>query len=150
VAVKVNNRLGPYFQSYKGARQGDPLSPPLLFNFVADVLARMVVKAQYNERVTGLIDHLINQGIAILQYADDTILCLKNDLEEVRNVKLLLYLFEQMSGFKINFEKSELLLVGGDNDLVITYAETFNYQTGFFPIKDLGVPISAGRLHVID
>jgi hypothetical protein len=35
-------------------------------------------------------------------------------------VKLLLYLFEQMSGFKINFEKSELLLVGDDNDLVIT------------------------------
>jgi hypothetical protein len=93
VAVRVNNKMGPYFQSYKGVRQGDSLSS-LLFNFVADSLARMVSKAQSNERVTGLIDHLIPRGVAILQYANDTILCLKNDLENARNMKLLLYLFE--------------------------------------------------------
>jgi hypothetical protein len=27
VAVKINNHVGPYFQSHKGVRQGDPLSP---------------------------------------------------------------------------------------------------------------------------
>jgi hypothetical protein len=27
VAVKLNIMVGPYFQSYKGVRQGDPLSP---------------------------------------------------------------------------------------------------------------------------
>jgi hypothetical protein len=51
-------------------------------------------------------------GIAILQYADDTILRLENDFEKARNVKLLLYIFEQMFGVKINFKKSETLILG--------------------------------------
>jgi len=44
VCVKLNNVEGPYFISHKGVRQGDPLSP-ILFNFVADCLARMVRRA---------------------------------------------------------------------------------------------------------
>jgi hypothetical protein len=42
------------------------------------------------------------------------------------------------------------LLVGGDNDLVISYAEVFNCQIGVFPIKYLAVLIFAGRFHVVD
>jgi hypothetical protein len=59
---------------------------------------------------------------------------------------LLLYL----SGLKINFEKSEICLVGGDDNIAIGYAELFNWQTGHFPMKYLGVPISASRLDVVD
>jgi hypothetical protein len=65
IFVKLNNCVGPYFQSCKGVRQGDPLSP-LLFNLVVDSLTRMVVKAQHNNIVVGLIGHLIPNGIAIL------------------------------------------------------------------------------------
>jgi hypothetical protein len=43
--VKLNNLIGPYIKSYKGVRHGDPLSP-ILFNFVADGLCRMIHKAQ--------------------------------------------------------------------------------------------------------
>jgi hypothetical protein len=149
LAVKVNDLVGPYFQSYKGVRQGDPL-PPLLFNFVADCLTRMVLRAQQNSLISGLIKNLIPRGVATLQYADDTIICLEHDMEQARNMKLLLYMFEQMSGLKINFDKSEVLLVGGDNNLVVAYAEVFNCKIELFPIRYLGVPISAGRLRVID
>lgn len=45
VCIKINNKIGPYFVSHKGVRQGDPLSPTL-FNFVADCLARMIGQAQ--------------------------------------------------------------------------------------------------------
>lgn len=105
VSIKVNNSCGPYIKSFKGVRQGDPLSP-ILFNFAADCLTRMVMKAQSNGLVTGLVEHIIPRGVAILQYADDTILCMKHELEGARNMKLLLYLFEMIAGLKINFSKS--------------------------------------------
>jgi len=149
VCVKLNNIEGPYFVSHKGVRQGDPLSP-ILFNFVADCLARMVKMAQHNGLLCGLAENLIPKGVAILQYADDTIICLKNDVEKARNMKLLLYLHEVMSGLKINFGKSEVILVNGDNDTQILYADLFNCQAGLFPIKYLGVPVGPGRLHIKD
>jgi hypothetical protein len=105
VFVKLNNKLGPYFMSHKGVRQGDPLSP-ILFNMVADCLTRMVRKAQFHGLITGLANNLMTGGVAILQYVDDTIFCLKDDMDNARNVKLLLYLYEMMSGLKINFTKS--------------------------------------------
>jgi hypothetical protein len=141
VSVKINNSIGPYFTSHKGVRQGDPLSP-LLFNFVADCLARMVRKAQRN--------NLVENGVAILQYADDTIVCLKDDINVARNMKLLLYLYEMMSGLKINFDKSEVLLINGDDEKTLQYDDLFNCQIGSFPIKYLGVPVSPSRLHVAD
>lgn len=147
--IKLNNQLGPYFVSHKGVRQGDPLSP-ILFNFVADCLTRMVHNAQNNGMIKGLAENLIPNGVAILQYADDTIICLENSIETARNTKLLLYLYEIMSGLKINFMKSEIVLIHGDNDLANQYAEIFNCQVGLFPIKYLGVPVSPSRLHVAD
>jgi hypothetical protein len=60
-------------------------------------------------------------------------MCLENDVEKARNVNLLLYIYEQMSGLKINFEKSEVLLIGGDNNLALEYPDIFNCQIGMPP-----------------
>ena len=66
------------------------------------------------------------------------------------NLKLLLYLYELMSGLKINFDKSEVTMIHGDDSRQLVFAEIFNCQTGSFPIKYLGVPVSPGRLLVKD
>ena len=110
----------------------------------------MVKRAQHNGLLCGLAENLIPRGVAILQYANDIIICLKNDFEKARNMKLLLYLYEVMSGLKINFSKSEIILVNGDNDTQILYAELFNCQAGLFPIKYLEVLVGPGRLHIKD
>jgi hypothetical protein len=65
-------------------------------------------------------------------------------------MKLLLYVFEQLSWLKITFDKSEVLLIGGDSEIALIYAEIFNCSIRLFPMKYLGVFISVGRLHVSD
>jgi hypothetical protein len=44
------------------------------------------------------VPHLIDGGLSILQYADNTVLFLDNDLEKTRKMKPLLCVFEQISG----------------------------------------------------
>jgi hypothetical protein len=72
--------MGPYFQSAKG---GDPLSP-FLFNSVVQCLTKMVVKAQSNGLVVGLAPDLIENGVAITQYTDDTILSISHDFAKLK------------------------------------------------------------------
>ena len=43
------------------------------------------------------------------------LLCLQEDKENARNIKFLVYMYEQMSGIKINFKKSEVLMVSNDD-----------------------------------
>ena len=93
VAINVNNDIGHFFQTEKGSRQGDTLLP-LLFNIIADMLSILIQRAKEHGQVGGVVPHLIDGGLSILQYADDTILFMENDLEQARNLKLLLCAFE--------------------------------------------------------
>jgi hypothetical protein len=149
VSVKINNEVGKYFQSAKGVRQGDPLSP-FFFNMAGEVLTKMVLSAQRNGLFSGLASNLVENGIAILQYADDTVLCIEHDQEKAVNLKLLLYIFEMMSGLKINFLKSELFIIGEDNNIASFYSDLFNCQVGSLPMKYLGVPVTFLNLKNVD
>jgi hypothetical protein len=77
------------------------------------------------------------EGLSILQYAYDTILFMKHDLEKSRNLKLILAAFEQLSGLKINFHKSELFCFGEAQDASL-YDDLFVCGQGQFPIRYLG------------
>jgi hypothetical protein len=149
LSVKINDSVGPYFCSHKGVRQGDPFAPSL-FNVAVNCLSKMIQMAKQNGLIAGLADHIIQGGCAILQYADDTILFIQDDMESARNLKLLLYIFESMSGLKINFEKSEVPLIQSDDAKLQTYTELFNCQPGSWPIKYLGTPVCARRTTVAE
>jgi hypothetical protein len=48
-----------------------------------------------------LIPHLVDGGLSILQYTDDMIIFMEDDLERANNMKLVLCALEQLSGLKI-------------------------------------------------
>jgi hypothetical protein len=86
----------------------------------------------------------------ILQYADDTILLIQDDMEQIIHLKLILYMFEAMSSLKINFLKSEIMMVLNDDEKKLIYSDIFGCQLGIWPIKYLGVPVCGSRLRVSD
>jgi mannosylglycoprotein endo-beta-mannosidase len=130
-------------------RQGDPFSP-FLFNIAAEGLAKMIAQAQEAKLVTGLVPHLIENGVVILQYVDDTILLIQDDMEQIIHMKLILYMVEAMSGLKINFLKSEIMMVLHDDEKKMIYSNIFGCQLGDWPIKYLGVPVCGTRVSDVD
>ena len=93
VAIDINGERGDFFRSYKGLRQGNPLSP-LLFNFVGDALSAMLSSAARVGDLQGVIPQLVEGGLTHLQYADDTIIFLKKTDTNIRNMKFILFCFE--------------------------------------------------------
>ena len=79
VGIRINDDIGHYFQTKKVLRQGDPLSP-MLFNIIVDMLAILIARAKEDGQAGGVIPHLVDGGVSILQYADDTILFIEHDL----------------------------------------------------------------------
>lgn len=71
VGVQVNDQIGHLFQTKRGLRQGDPMSP-ILFNIVVDMLAVLVSSARENNQIGGVVPHLVDRGLSIMQYADDS------------------------------------------------------------------------------
>ena len=105
------------------------------------MLAILIARAKEDGQVGGLIPHLVDGGVSILQYADDTILFMEHDFERALNMKLILCIFEHLFGLKINFHKSEIFCFGAAKDSEQQYRELFGCESGSLPFKYLGVPI---------
>ena len=75
-----------------------------------------------------------------------TILFMEDDLEEARNLKLVLEAFEKLSGLKINFHKSELFCFGAAKDRGLEYRGIFGCVEGSFPFRYLGIPMHYRKL----
>ena len=54
------------------------------------MLALLINRAKVGGQIRGIIPHILDDGLSILQYADDTIIFLDHDLEQAKNLKLLL------------------------------------------------------------
>jgi hypothetical protein len=65
-------------------------------------------------------------------------------------VKFLLYCFENMSGLKINYQKSEVYVLGASKEESAQIAYWLNCREGVFPMKYLGAPVSDRMLYVAD
>jgi hypothetical protein len=46
------------------------------------MLAILIKRARDNGQINGMVQHPVDRGLSILQYANDTIFFMKNDLEK--------------------------------------------------------------------
>jgi hypothetical protein len=71
---------------------------------------------------------------------------LSKQLEMAKNLKWVLTCFEQVSGMKVNYNKSELVPINLDDNEIAGFKEVFDCVVGSFPIKYLGVPLHHEKL----
>jgi hypothetical protein len=53
-----------------------------------------IERAKFDGQIEGVVPHLVNGGLSILQYADYVILFTEHDINKERNLKLILSAFE--------------------------------------------------------
>ena len=88
------------------------------------MLTLFIKRAKSEGLLSGVVPHLVDDGLSILQYADDTILFMDHNLEHAHNMKTILCAFEQLSGLKINFHKSEIFCFGEAKNYERQYMES--------------------------
>jgi len=107
-SVLVNGCPTEEFTIERGLRQGDPLSL-FLFLLVAEgfyVLMKAMVGAQlFNGFPVGRLGDV---SLTHLQFVDDTLIIGEKSWLNVRSMRVVLLLFEEVSGLKVNFHKSML------------------------------------------
>ncbi|PNX76321.1 cysteine-rich receptor-like protein kinase, partial [Trifolium pratense] len=107
--VLVNGSPTNKFPLERGLRQGDPLSP-FLFLLAAEglnvLMEAMVTRQLFTGNSIGETDPI---AVSHLQFADDTLLLGVKSWANVRDLRVVLVLFETMSGLKVNFNKSMLV-----------------------------------------
>ena len=143
-SILINGSPSDFFQSSRGLRQGDPLSP-YLFVIAMEVfscLLRRAISGGFlsRSRVRGksgegiLISHLL--------FADDMLVFCEESLDWMTYLSWLLMWFEACLGLKINLEKSELIPVGRVHDIEDLTLE-LGCKVGGLPSWYLGLPLGA-------
>ena len=88
-----------------GTRQGCPLSL-LLFNIVLEVLARAI---RQEKEINGIRIEKVEAKLSL--FADDMIVYLEDPIASAQKPLKLIRNFSKVSGYKINVQKSQTILV---------------------------------------
>lgn len=140
--VCINGMESDLIFHKRGLRQGDPLSP-MLFNVAVDVFQRMVQVA--NSVLQRSLSRKISQALVAMQYADDTAVVARADLDTLISFKMLLRSFTAMSGLHVNYDKSSFIPLNISSvDLPWIHAVMGCKQTTF-PVTYLGMPLTLKR-----
>ena len=148
-SVLINGTPEGFFNSSRGLRQGDPLSP-YLFVIGMEAFSRLIHRAVRGGFLSGcrikgrrgdgaLVSHLL--------FADDTLVFCDSSQDEMAYLSWLLMWFEALSGLRINLDKSEILPVGRVENLELLALEV-GCKVGRLPTSYLGIPLGANHKSV--
>ena len=134
-AVLVNGNAKGWVKASRGLRQGDPLSI-FLFTLVADVLSRMLLRAEERNSLEGFRVGRYRTKVSHLQFADDTIFFSNTREKELQILKSLLLVFGH-----IYLDKSNIYGINLDQAHLSRLAEMLDCKASDWPIFYLGLPL---------
>jgi hypothetical protein len=143
-AVLLNGIPGSSFRCRRGVRQGDPLSP-LLFVLAADVLQSLINLSLHQEMLKRPLNLQSSHSFPILQYADDTLVIMEADVAQLQHLTEILQNFGNATVLRVNYTKSNLILINIPDNRVHLFTSTLNCQLGSLPFTYLGLPLSTTK-----
>ena len=81
-----------------------------------------MLRAEESGLLKGFLTSRGRIRVSHLQFANDTIYFSRAYMEELQNLKLIMLVFEKLSGLKINLDKSTLSKINISQGLIISLA----------------------------
>jgi hypothetical protein len=78
----------------------------------------------------------------VIQYADDTLIVMKEDASQLLCSKAILQSFASSTGLKVNYQKSSMMPINMSPERLAHFAATLNFRIGSLPFTYLGLPLS--------
>ena len=122
---------------------------PLLFVLGAELL-QFVINDLLHRGVIQLPIDMQGAEFPVVQYADDTILVVQADSQQLAVLKQALKDFSETTGLSINFHKSCMLPFNVSDEEVKVLAREFGCMVGSFPFTYLGLPMGTTRPNMVD
>ena len=132
-SILVNGQASTSFRISRGCRQGDPISP-YLFILCAEILACRIREDQDLKPIK--ID---DTEFKISQFADDTTFLLNGDKESFEKLFNHLNLFGNVSGLKLNHDKTNNIWLGSESDSKARWLPHLNMSWNPPKFKILGL-----------
>ena len=143
-SILLNDSPSDFFGSFRGIRQGDPLSP-LLFDIVLEALSCVLDVAATAGQLLGFsVGNMASSLMMVshLLFADDTLIFCHADPNQLVILMAILTKFEGVSGLRINLGKSELVPVGVVHNMDVLVG-LLGCKQFSLPLKYLGLPLGA-------
>jgi exonuclease III len=141
--VLANGILGESTLHRRGLRQGDPMSP-MLFILVMDVLSQMVSMADTSGLIQPLSYRALQHRISL--YADDVVLFLRPEANDISITMDILSLFGEASGLKTNVQKSSAFPIRCHEEDIQVIQDNLPCEVSEFPCRYLRLPLSLKKL----
>lgn len=131
--VSLNGNISKWFQIKRGCRQGDPISP-YLFILCVEIMALMI---RQNNDIKGIT--IRNTEYKIAQFADDSEIMLAGDRISFENTIQTIDRFGDVSGLKLNLNKTNVTWLGSKRNSDIRYMQHLDFTWNPRKFKILGI-----------